>query len=89
VEFILHLNFNTKLNLKWNRNNPKEKEKGKKRDLCSRLVLPTGTKGPHLSWLADPGQKGTLLSHLGGPGWEIGIKDLSQPGQKAYSVAVS
>ena len=27
VEFILHLNSNTKLNLKWNKNNPKETEK--------------------------------------------------------------
>ena len=35
VEFILHLNSNTKLNLKWNRNNPKEKGKEKG----------TGTKG--------------------------------------------
>ena len=80
----------TKVQLKWKRNKPKQinRKKYTKRKknggLWSRLVTPMGTKGPHLSRLSDPGQKGdkrvSLLSRLGGLGWKIGTKGFFQLG---------
>ena len=57
--------------------------------LLSRLVTPTGTKGPLLSRLPDLGQKGTpFLSRTGIPGWETGTTGVSQPGQINVFVVV-
>ena len=57
--------------------------------LLSRLVLPTGTKGPLLSRLPDPGQKGTPFV----PAWWswLGNRDnrVSQPEQISVSVVVN
>ena len=102
LQFILHLNSNTKFNLKWNRNNPKET--GKK----GGPLVPVGNTNrdqrgclPRWRWqtlwsqrasfvpVAWPRtKKGTLLSRLGGLGWETRTKGLSQPGQKVYSVVM-
>jgi len=67
--------------LKWKRKSPKETEKMG----AFRLVLPTETKDPHL-WTRD--KRWALLSRLGGPGWETGTKEVSQPGQIPRSVVV-
>jgi len=48
----------------------------KKRDLLSRFVTPTGTKGH------------PLLSRTGVPGWETGTTVVSQPGQINVFVVV-
>ena len=51
--------------------------------------LPAGvTNRDQKSSFVDPGQKGALLSRLGGPGWETGTKGVSQPGQIPRSVVV-
>ena len=50
-------------------------------------MVPVGKGGPHLSRLPDTRQKDPL-SRFGGPGWETGTKDFSQPGQKTCSVVV-
>ena len=42
-----------------NRDKRVRQPRGRWQHLLSRLVLPTGTKGPLLSRLPDPGQKGT------------------------------
>ena len=42
-----------------NRDKRVRQPRGRWMHLLSRLVLPTGTKGPLLSRLPDPGQKGT------------------------------
>jgi len=70
------------LNLKWNRNNPKEtgKEKEKKGPSGPKRVPATLTladPGPHLSRLADPGPKG-------GPFCPALAVPVGKPGQKAF-----
>ena len=57
----------------WNRKRIEKKKTWKKRDLLSRLVTPTGTKGPLLSRLPDSGQKGTPFV----PDWrsQLGHRD--------------
>ena len=72
----------------WNRKKNCEKENWKKKDLLSRLVTPTGTKGPLLSRLPDPGEKGTPFSRTGVPGWETGTTAVSQPEQINVFVVV-
>jgi len=63
----------------WNRKRIEKRETGKKMDLLSRLVLPTGTKGCarhvalaapgcFLSRLPDPKQKGSLAFLVSKPG---------------------
>jgi len=65
------------------------KGKQKKRDILSRLVTPTGTKGcaSHVALaapfvpVARPETKGPpFLSWLGVPGWETVTTRVSQPG---------
>ena len=56
----------------------------KKRDLLSRLVTPTGTKG----CASATGTKEELLSRTGVPGWETGTTGVSQPGQINVFVVV-
>ena len=72
-----------------NRDKRVRQPRGRWLHLLSRLVLPTGTKGPLLSRLPHPGQKGTpLLSRTGVPGWETGTTAVSQPGQINVFVVV-
>ena len=73
-----------------NRDKRVRQPRGRWLHLLSRLVLPTGTKGPLLSRLPHPGQKGTpLLSRTGVPGWETGTTAVSQPGQINVFVVVN
>ena len=76
-----------------NRDKRVRQPRGRWLHLLSRLVLPTGTKGPLLSRLPDPGQKGAkghpLLSRTGVPGWETGTTAVSQPGQINAFVVVA
>ena len=53
------------------------KEKYEKKDLLSRLVLPTGTAHPFVP-----------VARLGTKGWETGTTKVSQPGQISVSVVV-
>ena len=83
----------------WNRKKIEKRKTRKKRDLLSRLVISTGTKGcaSHVALAAlfarlpDPGQKDPptpLLSRPGVPGWETVTTRVSQPEQISVSVAV-
>ena len=89
----------------WNRKRiEKRKTWRKKRDLLSRLVTPTGTKGcaTHVGagstfcpgWCSFcPGcqtrdKRTPFLSRPGVPGWETGTTRVSQPGQISLSVVV-
>jgi len=74
----------------------KEKHE-KKRDILSRLVTPTGTKGCPATWalaasfvpVARPGTKRhPLFSRTGVPSWETGTTVVSQPGQINVFVVV-
>ena len=58
-----------------NRDKRVRQPRGRWLHILSRLVLPTGTKGP-------------LLSRTGVPGWETGTTGVSQPGQINVFVVV-
>ena len=60
-----------------NRDKRVRQPRGRWLHLLSRLVLPTGTKGPLLSRLPDPGQKGTPFC----PGLAFPV---GKPGQQRF-----
>ena len=72
-----------------NRDKRVHQPRGRWQHLLSRLVLPTGTKGPLLSRLPDPGQNGTPFWTTGVSGWETGTTGVSQPKQINGFVVVS
>ena len=59
-----------------NRDKRVRQPRGHWQHLLSRLVLPIGTKGPLLSRLPDPGQKGTPFY----PGLAFSVGKLGQQG---------
>ena len=55
---------------------------------CARHVALAAHFVPIGVRLPEPGQKGTLLSRPGVPGWETGTTEIFQPGQISVSVVV-